>query len=79
MSGTVAFLAHKDRVDRVGVDALVAMCLEITIDRDGLGPQGLVLVQLVRLDDGRLIRAELHWYEAHGIGKREFKRKRYLD
>ena len=20
-----------------------------------------------------------HWYEAHGIGKKEFKRKRYLD
>jgi hypothetical protein len=23
--------------------------------------------------------AELHWYEAHGIGKKEVKRKRYLD
>lgn len=23
--------------------------------------------------------AELHWYEAHGIGRREIKRKRYLD
>jgi hypothetical protein len=23
--------------------------------------------------------AELHWYEAHGIGKKDFKRKRYLD
>jgi len=23
--------------------------------------------------------AEIHWYEAHGIGKKEFKRKRYLD
>lgn len=33
----------------------------------------------VRLRDGRIRRAELHWYEAHGIGKRELKRKRYLD
>jgi len=24
-------------------------------------------------------KAELHWYEAHGIGKPELKRKRYLD
>jgi len=24
-------------------------------------------------------KAELHWYEAHGIGKRELKRKGYLD
>ena len=22
--------------------------------------------------------AELHWYEAHGVGKKEFKGKRYL-
>lgn len=22
---------------------------------------------------------DTHWYEAHGIGKKEFKRKRYLD
>ena len=34
---------------------------------------------LIRLANGRLRRAELHWYEAHGIGKREIKRKRYLD
>jgi hypothetical protein len=24
-------------------------------------------------------RAELYWYEAHGIGRKELKRKRYLD
>jgi hypothetical protein len=34
---------------------------------------------LIRLASGRLSRAELHWYEAHGIGKKEIKRKRYLD
>jgi len=36
-------------------------------------------VARVRLKDGRIRLAELHWYEAHGIGKKEFKRKRYLD
>ncbi|WP_200389398.1 hypothetical protein [Thiocapsa imhoffii] len=34
---------------------------------------------LIRLINGRERRAELHWYEAHGIGRREIKRKRYLD
>jgi hypothetical protein len=34
---------------------------------------------LVRLEDGRLCRAELHWYEAHGIGRRAFKIKRLLE
>ena len=33
----------------------------------------------VRLRSGRIRLAELHWYEAHGIGRREMKRKRYLD
>jgi hypothetical protein len=33
----------------------------------------------VRLNDGSLREAEIHWYEASGIGKREFKIKCYLD
>ena len=34
---------------------------------------------MIRLRNGRVRKAELHWYEAHGIGRRELKRKRYLD
>jgi hypothetical protein len=33
----------------------------------------------VRLSSGKVRLAELHWYEAHGIGKKEIKRKRYLE
>lgn len=33
----------------------------------------------IRLANGALRRVELHWYEAHGIGKRDVKIKRYLD
>jgi hypothetical protein len=36
-------------------------------------------IALIRLRSGRIRKAELHWYEAHGIGRKEFKRKRYLD
>ena len=32
-------------------------------------------VAQVRLPNGRIRFAEIHWYEAHGIGKREFKLK----
>jgi hypothetical protein len=32
----------------------------------------------VRLPAGEIVLAELHWYEATGIGKREFKIKRLL-
>jgi hypothetical protein len=34
---------------------------------------------IVRLRSGVVHRAEIHWYEAHGIGKVKFKIKRYLD
>ena len=33
----------------------------------------------IRFDDGTLQRVELHWFEAHGIGRVYFKRKRNLD
>ena len=33
----------------------------------------------VRLADGTVRRAEIHWYEATGIGRRELKIKRFID
>jgi len=33
----------------------------------------------VKLQSGQVRKAELHWYEAHGIGKRKMKIKRFLD
>jgi len=33
----------------------------------------------VRLPNGTIRSAELHWYEASGIGKKEFKIKRFVD
>jgi hypothetical protein len=36
-------------------------------------------VATVRLSDGRIRLAEVHWFEAHGIGKRKMRIKRYLD
>ena len=34
---------------------------------------------LVRLRSGAIHRAEIHWYEAQGIGKVKFKIKQFLD
>ena len=33
----------------------------------------------VRLTDGTIRLAEVHWFEAHGIGKRKMRIKYYLD
>ncbi len=34
---------------------------------------------VVRLFDGTVRPAELHWFEAHGIGRRKIRIKRFLD
>ena len=33
----------------------------------------------VQLLDGTIRHAEIHWYEAHGVGAKEYKTKRILD
>ncbi len=33
----------------------------------------------VRLRDGTVCRAEVHWYEAHGVGRKKLKIKRFLE
>jgi hypothetical protein len=35
-------------------------------------------VATLRLQDGSTQTAEVHWYEAHGVGRKEFKIKRFI-
>ena len=48
------------------------------MDSDTYSPP-LKGIATVRLPNGAQREVELHWYEAHGIGKRDLKIKRYLD
>ncbi len=34
---------------------------------------------LIQLDNGQICFAELHWYEAHGKGRKEYKIKRIIE
>ncbi len=36
-------------------------------------------IAAVRLSDGTVRLAEVHWFEAHGIGKKKMRIKRFLD
>ena len=36
-------------------------------------------IAAIRLKNDRIRKAELHWYEAHGIGKKKMKIKKFLD
>jgi hypothetical protein len=36
-------------------------------------------IAMVRLPNGDVRRAEIHWYEAHGVGRVRYKIKRLVD
>jgi hypothetical protein len=36
-------------------------------------------IALVRFPNGEIRQTEVHWYEAHGVGRRKMKVKRVLD
>jgi hypothetical protein len=36
-------------------------------------------IATIRLPNGTVAKAELHWYECHGVGRKEIKIKRYLE
>ncbi|MEK6682406.1 MAG: hypothetical protein AABY79_10630 [Nitrospirota bacterium] len=35
-------------------------------------------ITTVRLADGAICKAEIHWFEAHGIGRKDFKIKKVI-
>lgn len=51
-------------------------CVRYMAQADGVNSKS---TGRIRLNNGLECEAELHWYEAHGIGKREMKIKRLLD
>jgi hypothetical protein len=69
-------------IEQVETIAVGKSIRDITRLRKQFGPgrwRKLKGITIVRLFDGRIKKAEVHWYEAHGIGKRKMKIKRYLD
>ncbi len=66
-------------VETIAVDSSIR---EITRLRKIYGPgrwRKLKGIVTVRLAQGVLCTAEVHWYEAHGVGKKEFKIKSILE
>jgi hypothetical protein len=66
-------------IERIGVGGQIRE-LPVLQKRFGRGRwRKLKGVADVLLGNGRIRSAEVHWYEAHGIGKVRMKIKRYLD
>jgi hypothetical protein len=71
-----------DKITNIEVIAISNRIREIDRLRKEFGPgrwRKLKGETSVRLTNGKIRRVEVHWYEAHGIGRRKMKIKRYLD
>ena len=67
------------KVEKIAVGSGIRI-LPVLRKRFGKGNwRKLKSVATVRLKDGSIRLAELHWFEAHGIGKRKMRIKRFLD
>ena len=70
------------KIEEVETIALGSRIREIARPRKAFGAgrwRKLKGVATVCLEDGTIHRVELHWYEAHGIGRKKLKIKDYLD
>ena len=70
------------QIDSVEIISVGTSIREIKILREQYGRgrwRKLKGIAQVKLQNGRIRLAELHWYEAHGIGKRKMKIKTFID
>jgi len=70
------------QISEIKTIAIGSSIREIKILREQFGRgrwRKLKGIAQVKLQNGRIRLAELHWYEAHGIGKRKMKIKTFLD
>ena len=78
---------HKDFELLSGITNIETIAVNLSIrERDKLKARfggrrwrKLKGVALIRFPNDEVRRAELHWYEAHGVGRRKMKVKRVLD
>ena len=71
-----------EQISEIKTIAIGSSIREIKILREQFGRgrwRKLKGVAQVKLQNGRIRLAEIHWYEAHGIGKRKIKIKKFLD
>jgi len=70
------------RIESVETIAVGGRIRDIMRLRRQFGPgrwRKLKGVARVQLANGTIRKAEVHWYEAHGVGRRKMKVKRFLD
>ena len=66
-------------VETIAVNLLIRENTDLKARYGGRRWRKLKGIGTVRLSSGSIRRAEVHWDEAHGVGRRKMKIKRLLD
>jgi hypothetical protein len=74
-SESLVTLPVRKPLRRVQVFGRLRVCGNAMVLQGGASVRGVAEIEL---PSGEILLAELHWYEATGIGRREFKIKRFL-
>jgi len=72
-------IGGSSEVETIAVNLSIRESADLKARYGGRRRRKLKGVGTVRLANGSVRRAEVHWYEAHGVGKRKMKIKRLLD
>jgi hypothetical protein len=79
MDGDFEIIGAIEGIELIAASHGIRRLRRLRKDYGGVRWRKLKGVAMVRLGDGAVRRAELHWYEAHGVGAKEHKIKRYVD
>jgi hypothetical protein len=72
-------LGELSDIEVIGVNILIRERKRLIKHFGGRCWRKLKGVAQIRFPNGEIRRAELHWYEAHGVGRRKMKVKQVLD
>ena len=81
-NGDYMYFEIMTNITNIEIIAVSGSIRELALLREQYGDgrwRKLKGVALVRLVNGQIRKAEIHWYEAQGIGQKKFKIKRFLD
>jgi hypothetical protein len=79
MGGDFELLSELSNIETIAVNLSIRERQRLRAQFGGRRWRKLKGTGLVRFPNGEIRLAELHWYEAHGVGRRKMKVKRVLD
>jgi hypothetical protein len=79
MGSSFELIGKLEQVEIIAVNLSIRELRRLKDEFGGRRWRKLKGIGLVKFPNGEVRQAELHWYEAHGVGRRKMKIKRILD